>query len=289
MKNDHDNIPMLCVQVLNDEKSPIDTVRKALQTVFVSEKTLSTDNLPARVLISPQLPRNANGKLDLFGIAQGQAEGDMYEIKPVRLGGNLNDILLVLCEEKSADMIRELFDGIKTDLKDSLSFKNQNTNMEMNNMSKNTNQFMPFNPMGWMNQANENAPMPAFPMPNFQAMQQMAAQVLNLKMNQAAAYFNQMAQTGATMLSQLYMEHTSMVQQAAQQDKEMMKQFEKVFTKKEDDTEKTEKSAEKKAEKKAEEKAAEKAEEKKADKPAEKKAEKPAEKKAEKADEKPAK
>ncbi len=289
MKNDHDNIPMLCVQVLNDEKSPIDTVRKALQTVFVSEKTLSTDNLPARVLISPQLPRNANGKLDLFGIAQGQAEGDMYEIKPVRLGGNLNDILLVLCEEKSADMIRELFDGIKTDLKDSLSFKNQNTNMEMNNMSKNTNQFMPFNPMGWMNQANENTPMPAFPMPNFQAMQQMAAQVLNLKMNQAAAYFNQMAQTGATMLSQLYMEHTSMVQQAAQQDKEMMKQFEKVFVNKEDDAEKTEKSAEKKAEKKAEEKATEKAEEKKAEKPAEKKVEKPAEKKAEKADEKPAK
>ena len=151
-------------------------------------------------------------------------------------------------------------------------------------MSKNTNQFIPFNPMGWMNQSNENAPMPAFPMPNFQAMQQMAAQVLSLKMNQTAAYFNQMAQTCATMLSQLYMEHTSMVQQAAAQDKDMMKQFEKVFVKKEDDAEKTEKSAEKKAEKKAEEKAAEKAEEKKAEKPAEKKSEK-----AEKAEEKPAK
>lgn len=296
MKNDHDNIPMLCVQVLKNEISAVDTVRNVLRKVFVTDKSLSEENIPTRVLISPELPRNANGKLDLFGIAQGQAEGDMYEVKPIRFGGNISDIQLIYCEEKSADMLRELFDGIKTDLKDSLSFKKSQTNMEMNNMSKNNNPFMPFNPMGWMNQANENTPMPAFPMPNFQAMQQMAAQVLNLKMNQAAAYFNQMAQTGATMLSQLYMEHTTMVQQAAAQDKEMMKQFEKVFTKKEDDAEKSDKSAEKKAEKKAEEKAVEKAEKpaEKTEKPAEKKAEKPAEKKAEKpaekkADEKPAK
>ena len=149
---------------------------------------------------------------------------------------------------------------------------------------------MPFNPMNWMNQANENtpAPFPMFPMPNFQAMQQMAAQVLNLKMNQAAAYFNQMAQTGATMLSQLYLQHSSMVQQAAAQDKELMKQFEKVFAKSDDDDEKAEKSAEKKAEKSAEksaEKAAEKADDKKAEKKAEKSAEKADEKKA---DEKPA-
>ena len=292
MKNDHDNIPMLCVQVLKEKEdvSALETVRKVLQKVFVTEKSLSEENIPVRVLISPKLPRNANGKLDLFGIAQGQAEGDMYEVKPIRFGGVVSDFQLIYCEEKSADMLRELFDGIKTDLKDSLSFKNSQTNMEMNNMSKNNNQFMPFNPMNWMNQANENtpAPFPMFPMPNFQAMQQMAAQVLNLKMNQAAAYFNQMAQTGATMLSQLYLQHSSMVQQAAAQDKELMKQFEKVFAKSDDDDEKAEKSAEKKAEKSAEksaEKAAEKADDKKAEKKAEKSAEKADEKKA---DEKPA-
>lgn len=294
MKNDHDNIPMLCIQVLKDEVSAVDTVRRVLRKVFVNEKLLSANNLPARVLISPELPRNPNGKLDLFGIAQGQADGDIYEVVSVRLGKDVSDIQLVLLDEKSADMIRELFDGIKTDLKNSLSFKKSNTNMEMNNMSKN-NQFTPFQPMNWMNQSNENmpTPFPLFPMPNFQAMNQMAAQVLNQKMNQAAAYFYQMAQTGATMLSQLYMQHTSMVQQAAAQDKELMKQFEKVFTKAEDtdDDAKDEKSAEKKAEKSAEKKAEEKAEkpaEKKAEDKAEKKPEKKAEEKVEKAAEKKA-
>lgn len=129
-------------------------------------------------------------------------------------------------------------------------------------------QFKPFNAADMMGMANGNMPaqMPMFRMPNFEAMNNMVYQAMNQKVNQMQAYFCQMAQTGATMLSQLYLEHVALVQKAAEQDKELMKQFEKVFAKKEDETEKSEeKSAEKMAEKSAEKKS-----EKKAEKAAEK-------------------
>ena len=129
-------------------------------------------------------------------------------------------------------------------------------------------QFKPFASFSITAQTSEDmpAPLPMFRMPNFEAMNNMAYQAMNQKFNQMQAYFCQMAQTGATMLSQLYLEHVAMVQKAAEQDKELMKQFEKVFAKKEDETEKSEeKSAEKMAEKSAEKKS-----EKKAEKTAEK-------------------
>ena len=101
---------------------------------------------------------------------------------------------------------------------------------------------MPFNPMGgqmsnmsapmmnMMNQSGGNAfGMPMFPMPDFQAVNQMTAQVISLGVNQVSTYFAQMAQTSATMLQQLYMEHTSMVQKAAEQDRQMMQQFDKIL------------------------------------------------------------
>ncbi|MBQ6517218.1 MAG: hypothetical protein IJI14_00775 [Anaerolineaceae bacterium] len=119
-------------------------------------------------------------------------------------------------------------------------------------MSKNE-QFVPFSAFSFMNQTNGNssAPIPMFQMPNIEMMNQMAFRALSQKLYQMQAYFSQMAQTGAVILSQLYMEHAVMVQQAAEQDKEMMKQFEKVLNKKDDKVVKTEKSAEKKTEKAA--------------------------------------
>ena len=129
-------------------------------------------------------------------------------------------------------------------------------------MSKENCQFKPFGPYNFMALSSEKnpAPMPMFQLPNFQAMNNMAFQAMNQKINQMQAYACQMAQTGATMLSQLYLEHVAIVQKAAEQDKELMKQFEKVFAKKEEEAEKTEKSAEKMAEESAEKKSSKKAE-----------------------------
>lgn len=118
-------------------------------------------------------------------------------------------------------------------------------------MSENNEQFMPFRSFNCMNQTNGNAPapVPMFPMLNLQAMNQMSLQALNQKLNQIQAYFCRMAQTGATMLCQLHMEHITMLQQAAEQDKELMERFEKVWTKEEDNSEEPAKTAEKKANK----------------------------------------
>ncbi len=301
VKNDHDNIPMLCVQVLKDEPSALETVNNALTEVFVTKKLLSENNIPTRVLISPQLPRNANGKLDLYGLAKGNAEGNVYEVKPIRISGRLGGINLVYFEEKRADMIKEVFNGIKADMNVNLPFENQQPNKEKNNMSQNNEQqFAPFSAQmtDWMNQAAKVAknvpmapfPVPQLPMPNFQLMTQMASQLVNQKVSQATAYFYQMSQVAAQMFDQLYTQHNAMVQQAYEQDKQMIKQFDKVVNQKEEKAD-DEKSAEKKAEKSAEksaEKAAEKAAVKAEEKPAEKKAEKPAQKKAEKKAEKPA-
>lgn len=80
-------------------------------------------------------------------------------------------------------------------------------------------------------------------------MNQMALQALNQKLNQMQAYFSRMVQTGAAMLCQLHMEHITMLQQAAEQDKELMKRFEKVWTKKEDNSEEPAKTAEEKSNK----------------------------------------
>ena len=105
-------------------------------------------------------------------------------------------------------------------------------------MSQNKNDnLMPFGPMGapmmnLLKQVKQNAPkgaMPLFPMPDYKAMNEMAAQVVSLKMNQMSAYAYQMTQTSANMLKQLYTEHTAMVKKAAEQDMDMMKQIEKAF------------------------------------------------------------
>ena len=102
----------------------------------------------------------------------------------------------------------------------------------------------PFEPMkDMMKQAKKDAKeaMAMFPKPDYKAMNEMAAQVINMKMNQIMAYNCQMAQTGATMLQQMYMEHTEMVKKAAEQDQEMLKQMEKAFKKEEKAEEKADK------------------------------------------------
>ena len=104
-------------------------------------------------------------------------------------------------------------------------------------MSENQNTMPnPFEPMkDMMKKAKKDAKeaMAMFPMPDFKTMNEMAAQVVNMRMNQMMAYNYRMAETTATMLQQMYTEHTAMVQKAAEQDQEMLKQLEKAFKKEE--------------------------------------------------------
>ena len=102
----------------------------------------------------------------------------------------------------------------------------------------------PFEPMkDMMKQAKKAAKeaMDIFPKPDYKAMNEMAAQIVNMRMNQMMAYNYHMTQTTANMLQQLYNEHTSMVKKAAEQDQEMLKQMEKAFKKEEKAEEKADK------------------------------------------------
>jgi acyl-coenzyme A synthetase/AMP-(fatty) acid ligase len=122
VKTTHDNIPMLCVTTQSAGEGAKEVIQKALRQIFVVEKTLSPDNIPSRVMIAQELPRNSNGKLDLYRIGRGEVEGDIYEVKPVTVLGKVQDFALVALKEESADMIKEVFDGISAELKNDLPF-----------------------------------------------------------------------------------------------------------------------------------------------------------------------
>ena len=124
IKTTHDNIPMLCVKTLGGDV-PEEVIRKALRQVFAVEKTLTPDNIPSRVMAAKELPRNGNGKIDLYKISRGEVEGAVYTVKPIKAAGIITDFRLKPYEEGPADMIQEVFDGISAELKSSLPLKNK--------------------------------------------------------------------------------------------------------------------------------------------------------------------
>jgi hypothetical protein len=115
---------MLCVKTLGGDV-PEEVIRKALRQVFAVEKTLTPDNIPSRVMAAKELPRNGNGKIDLYKISRGEVEGAVYTVKPIKAAGIITDFRLKPYEEGPADMIQEVFDGISAELKSSLPLKNK--------------------------------------------------------------------------------------------------------------------------------------------------------------------
>ena len=152
MKTTHDNIPMLCVSVLDGEDDPKGVVLKALRSIFIEEKTLKPHDVPGRIMIAEELPRNGNGKIDLYRINRGEVEGETFTAEPVKRGGVLTDFRLVPYEEGPADMIKEVFDGISAELRNSMPFNNRNTDSTNGNKEEcNMNKFNPFSAFMAMN------------------------------------------------------------------------------------------------------------------------------------------
>ncbi len=128
IKTTHDNIPMLCIKVLDSCPDPLETVRMDFIKIFISEKTLSEDNIPCRVMIAKELPLNRNGKIDLYRISRGEVEGDVYSVECIRSGGSLRNFMMKPYEDGPADMIREVFEGITAEIKENVPFKSFNKN-----------------------------------------------------------------------------------------------------------------------------------------------------------------
>ena len=120
-KIEHDTIPMLVVKTLDGAGEPKEVIVKALREVFIEEKTLVEDNIPARVLLAESLPRNTNGKVDLYKLNQGQVEGDMYTVVEARdEEGQLTDFSLLPFEEDStSDVVEMVIGGIAAEAKES--------------------------------------------------------------------------------------------------------------------------------------------------------------------------
>lgn len=134
----HDNIPMLCVKAVDEAGSGKETVRKALLKVFKAGKILPADQLPHRVLITDDLPRNQNGKVDVFRIMRGEADGSQYAVKPVRIGPKIMDIILepVSDENEKEAILQNAYKTIAKDLMESNNPINNNNNNINNRMEE---------------------------------------------------------------------------------------------------------------------------------------------------------
>lgn len=126
IKTTHDNIPMLCVKTLGDDE-PEKVISEALRNVFINERTLAPDNVPSRLMIAEELPRNGNGKIDLYRISRGDVEGRVFTLRTLKKADMITDFILEPYEEGRADMIKEVFDGISAEIKSNLHLNNNSS------------------------------------------------------------------------------------------------------------------------------------------------------------------
>ena len=117
-KTIHDNIPMLCVSVVGKKEQGPALVREALLSVFKTEKSLPVDNVPRMVLIAEELPRNANGKIDLYAINRGEVSGDRYTVELRKKGETITDLQLQPSQDDLKDIVAETYKGIAKDMMD---------------------------------------------------------------------------------------------------------------------------------------------------------------------------
>lgn len=92
----HDTVPILYVQPVekDDVAASAKVLTQALVNVFVKNEKEKETNLPMQCIIANDLPRNANGKIDIFRITQEDVPGQRYIIRSQREVGILKDIKL---------------------------------------------------------------------------------------------------------------------------------------------------------------------------------------------------
>lgn len=233
IKTTHDNIPMLCVKTLEKAGAGTgskvsedgldrskDIIRRALRTVFISEKTLTIENLPRRVKIVKEFPRNGNGKIDLYKVNRGEVEGDTFTVSAVRIGGEPKDIRLSPYTARSEDMIQEVFDGISAEIKNNLPgnrafYKTAYQEDNMKDFSKMYDEFNKMNEQGkkMMTDMMGFAKMPMADCmkgaPNMGAMNKMMFE----QMGQMVAGMQQMNKTALDMMQQMFEQNCKMTGQ----------------------------------------------------------------------------
>lgn len=233
VKTTHDNIPMLCIQTSAAADAAKALVLDALRRIYIVEKALKPDQLPCRIMIVQALPRNGNGKVDLYRLSRGEAEGDVFTVEAVRLLDRLADFRLQPYQEGPADMIREVFDGISVNFKEKLPFHkthttdNKEEEQNMANIKKALGTFNAMNRMGKMMMKNmmnmtQGKPgrgpfcgMPGMPktMADMGQMKETMIPQMQAQMNQMVACMNLMNQTALNMMQMAYAQNLQMMNQ----------------------------------------------------------------------------
>ncbi|MBQ8965689.1 AMP-binding protein [Ruminococcus sp.] len=149
----HDNVPMLCVKTRTDDCTAPEVVRRALIQVFVLDKTLPPDQLPERIMLRDDLPRNQNGKVDLYKLGQEKLSGKQFKTEAVKVMGRLTDIALIPVVTEEDDMLQDVLKSIAKDITDNNCPFNNNstTETEETTMKQNFDPFAFFNSSNRMN------------------------------------------------------------------------------------------------------------------------------------------
>lgn len=161
-KTTHDNIPMLCVKPLVNDETAEEVIRSAFLKIFVKDRSLSPTNMPLRVLIAEELPRNPNGKLDVCRIGKGDLPGKRYSVETEGPPTAPTDVRFVPLKEEADDTIRQAVKHITEDIFANSPYGGRLysfTQKEVDTMNKNAHAqafFNNFNQMGsqWMNAMN---------------------------------------------------------------------------------------------------------------------------------------
>ena len=95
----HDNIPVLYVEMMEQGTGALSVLRKALIQVFLHDGMLAETNMPSQCVITEKVPLNSSGKVDAKKLASGTVTGQRYSVKPVKVNGELVDILMVPAAE----------------------------------------------------------------------------------------------------------------------------------------------------------------------------------------------
>ncbi len=166
-KIEHDTIPMLCVETVEGTGEPLDVVHNALCQVFIEDKSLAEDNIPSRVMLVEKLPRNTNGKIDLYSLNQGKVSGDIYIVDPVRTEDALTDFVLKPFEEDStSDVVEMVIGGISADIQNNAPVRLPMVDIEemLEKLSDSSSSMPPIPPMPPMPPMPPLPPMPFMPM-----------------------------------------------------------------------------------------------------------------------------
>jgi acyl-coenzyme A synthetase/AMP-(fatty) acid ligase len=155
-KIQHDTIPMLCVQTRDEAGEPKDVILKVLRRTFIEDQTLPEDDIPSRVMLAEELPRNTNGKIDLYQINQGQVSGDVYTVDLIRVQDKLTDLSLTPFEEDSSDVVEQVMDSITADFKNNMPGNNLMRNIKEGKPLGDIQPYEYFDSMRYMHQQMRN-------------------------------------------------------------------------------------------------------------------------------------